>query len=106
MEYKYFLIGKFVATHLHHGEILHGHNFKCIAHFALQDEEYQKKIFYETVSKINYVNLNEIEFFKENTPSTENIALFIFNKLKECKCKTYSVEVFETEDASGGVYKC
>lgn len=106
MKYKHYLVERFVATHLHHGEILHGHNFKCITYFNLQEEENLKKTFGEIISKLNYVHLNSMDFFKKKVPSTENIALFIFNHLKKCNNKVISVEVFETDDASGGIYQC
>jgi len=106
LKFTHYLINTFVATHLHHGEILHGHNFKCKAIFRLKNESLNRKYFKEVMEKLNYTHLNELQFFKKNTPSTENIALFIYQSLKQYNCDIISVEVFETDNASGGVRQC
>jgi 6-pyruvoyl-tetrahydropterin synthase len=106
VKFSHYLISSFVATHLHHGEILHGHNFKCKAVFQLKNEQLNKKHFYKIMEKLNYIHLNTLPFFKKNTPSTENIALFIFQYLKQYNCNVFSVEVFETDNASGGIKQC
>lgn len=104
--YSYFLKGKFIATHLHFGEILHGHNFKCIVKFNLEKTDLLKEKFNSVIEKIHYVHLNQLDFFKNNSPSTENIAIYISEQLEKENCFHKSVEVFETDDASGGLIKC
>lgn len=104
--FNFILKGNFVATHLHFGEILHGHNFKCEAKFKFENIDFIKEKFNKLMGKIDYVHLNELEFFKENLPSTENIAVFIANQLEENGCFVKSVEVFETDNASGGIKIC
>ncbi|BBB32742.1 6-pyruvoyltetrahydropterin/6-carboxytetrahydropterin synthase [Thermotomaculum hydrothermale] len=101
-EYSFVLKKYFVASHIHNGEDIHGHNFYCIGEFELDKVEKVKKEFDKTLKLLDYRILNEIDFFKEKTPSTENIALFIYQNLKD-KIKVKKIEVFETVNFSGGV---
>jgi len=103
-EFSYTLKKYFVASHIHNGEEIHGHNFLCIGEFDLVNEEETKKYFFETIGLLHYKILNEIDYFKTKTPSTENIALFIFETLEQ-KVGVKKIEVFETENFSGGVRK-
>ncbi len=73
-------------------ESLHGHNWKIVVSVkALKvptsgmviDFGDLKKITNEVLSKLDHKNLNDIDYFKENNPSSENIAYYIFNQLKE-----------------------
>ncbi len=101
-EFSYILKQYFVASHIHNGEDIHGHNFLCIGEFELKNTEEIKKEFKNALKTINYKILNEIDFFTTKTPSTENIALYIFKILKN-KFKVKKIEVYETVNFSGGV---
>ncbi len=104
-EFYYQLKKYFVASHIHNEETPHGHNFLCIATFQYEKPQIIQELFEKAIGKLHYKLLNEIDFFKKRTPSTENIAIFIFNQLnKDLKVK--SVEVFETNNFSGGVKEC
>lgn len=102
VEFSYILKKYFVASHIHNGEDIHGHNFFCIGEFEATNTEKIKEEFNKTLKLLDYKTLNDIEFFKTKTPSTENIALFIFENLKD-KIKVKKIEVFETANFSGGV---
>ncbi len=101
-DFSYILKKYFVASHIHNGEDIHGHNFYCIVEMQTEDTENAKKEFLNILNLLNYKVLNEIEFFKNNPPSTENIAVFIFENLKN-KVNIKKIEVFETINFSGGV---
>ncbi len=64
-----------------------------------------KNILKEVLSELDHRLINELPYFKEKNPSSENIARFIFERVKE-KLKNYpnvrvkEVTVFETEKAS------
>ncbi len=100
-EFSFILKKHFVASHLHNGEDIHGHNFFCIGEFEMDNPEEIKQAFENTLKLLDYKVLNNLDYFKTKTPSTENIALFIFQKLKQFKVK--KIEVFETINFSGGV---
>lgn len=73
-------------------ENLHGHNYQVevfvLAKHLNNDEMVidfteLKKITKDVLNQIDHCLLNDIEFFKQNNPTSENIALFIYDKILE-----------------------
>lgn len=73
-------------------ERLHGHNFQVEALFSgstlskegiLLDFKVLKAYLKEILDRLDHTYLNEIPFFQERASSSEYIAMFIFNSLKE-----------------------
>ncbi len=59
----------------------------------------------EVLSELDHRLINELPYFQKRNPSSENIAKFIFERVKEkLRCyphvKVKEVTVFETEKAS------
>ncbi|QER42023.1 6-carboxytetrahydropterin synthase QueD [Thermodesulfobacterium sp. TA1] len=94
-------------------EKLHGHNWKVEVVVEgeklneldmLIDFKLLKQALRETLEKIDHRLLNDIPYFLEVNPSSERIAQYIFQTLKE-KLSSYpnlrlrEVTVFETEKA-------
>lgn len=94
----------------YHGkcENLHGHNWKVEAYLKgdnlnktemLVDFKILKARLKEILETLDHKYLNEqVEFFKTNNPTSENIAVYIYNSLKETfGGMTDRVIVWETE---------
>jgi 6-pyruvoyltetrahydropterin/6-carboxytetrahydropterin synthase len=69
-----------------------------------------KKALKKVLSELDHKLLNDLPFFKENNPSSELIAYYIFKRLEEelspfPEVKVSSVTVFETEGASATYYE-
>lgn len=64
-----------------------------------------KKILKEVLDELDHRLINDLPYFQERNPSSENIARFVFERMKE-KLKAFpgvrvrEVTVFETEKAS------
>ncbi len=100
-------------------ENLHGHNWvvevevkgkKLNSIGLLIDFKELKKALKKVLSELDHKLLNELPFFKENNPSSELIAYYIFKRLEEelsafPEVKVSSVTVFETEGASATYYE-
>jgi len=114
--YKITIIDSFSAAHYlrdYDGkcENLHGHNWKIHAHVSgtvldkagmLIDFGVVKKALKKILLLLDHKNLNEeVEFFKKENPSSENIARFLFEKLEELiNSENYQVQgitVYETD---------
>jgi len=107
----------FAAAHRlknYHGacENLHGHNFtveatvvcsKLNEAFIGIDFKELKSILKEIVGELDHTYLNDHEYFKKTNPTSEIIAKYIFEKIKEKlnnkNCKPYSVSVFESKNS-------
>ena len=89
----------------------HGHNYTLEVVVAgepnldtgyLLDLKILKKIIRENViAKIDHKHLNfDVEFLKDKNPTAENIAIGIWNELKDKipSGKLYSVKIYETEN--------
>jgi len=73
-------------------EQLHGHNYKVQAiiktdelnsiGLAIDFKEFSK-LLKEVLSLLDHQYLNDLEYFKEQNPSTENIARFIYYGFKD-----------------------
>ena len=95
-------------------ENLHGHNWmvelvvegeKLNEIEILIDFKELKNTLKEVLSELDHRLINELPYFQKRNPSSENIAKFIFERVKEkLRCyphvKVKEVTVFETEKAS------
>jgi len=113
--YKIKITSSFSAAHFlreYKGkcEALHGHNWKvesAIGSGVLDkagmviDFSELKIILNSILDEFDHKNLNDLEYFKQHNPSSENIARHIFNKLKvkvtRSDCLVLEVRVWETE---------
>lgn len=116
----------FIKTHFSGGHHLrnypgdcekpHGHNWKVKVTVRAEkldelgmgiDFKELKKHVARTIDELDHCDLNEHPAFKEKNPSSEHIAMFIFDNLKEelltDRYHLYSVSVRET-DTSGVIY--
>ncbi|MDA8164822.1 MAG: 6-carboxytetrahydropterin synthase QueD [Desulfobacteraceae bacterium] len=116
----------FVTTHFSAGHHLrsypgncerpHGHNWKVEVKMEADsldelgmgiDFRKVKKAVGAVMDELDHRNLNEHPAFLEKNPSSENIAVYIFDSLgKELttdRCRPHSVTVYETE-SSGVTY--
>ena len=97
-------------------ELPHGHNWKVKVTVRAQqldnigmgiDFKVLKKQVKEVVDRLDHRDLNGMEEFAELNPSSEHIAMFIFDNLKQSlqheRYFLYSVTVMET-DTSGLTY--
>lgn len=97
---------------------LHGHNWKVSV--TVKAEELDelgfvidfrdlKKQTKEIISELDHTMINDHADFKSVNPSSENIAKWIFDKLKQSvnssRCRLYSVEVGETKNSSVTYYE-
>jgi len=113
--YKVKIIKQFSAAHSldnYKGkcEALHGHNWKVeVLASSLKlnssgmvvDFSDLKKATSNVLEELDHCHLNEIVYFKEHNPSSEEIAKYIFDKLKDeitvKGCKLEEIRVWETE---------
>ena len=82
----------------------HGHNYRLEVGVISQDQEQVNK---DTISgalapvlkTLDHHHLNfEIEWFKNNVPTTENIALFIADKIKSSIPELKVIRLYEAPD--------
>ncbi|UCC94898.1 MAG: 6-carboxytetrahydropterin synthase QueD [Candidatus Omnitrophota bacterium] len=98
-------------------ENLHGHNWKVevvVASVSLNssgmvmDFSDLRKILNEVVESLDHKHLNDLEYFSASAgggknPSSEEIARYIYNKVKEKisnnECRLQEVRIWETESS-------
>ena len=93
-------------------EGLHGHNWEVLATLSnkslapsgmIMDFSEFKKILISVLDALDHKHLNDLEYFKHQNPSSEEIAKYIFNCLKEKLPKKgerlEEVSVWETENS-------
>jgi len=89
-------------------ENVHGHNWKVEITVAgeqldksgmLVDFKYLKKGLNEILDRLDHKDLNNVEELKGVSPSSENIARFIYIELKKSFPRLKKVSVWETEKA-------
>jgi 6-pyruvoyltetrahydropterin/6-carboxytetrahydropterin synthase len=90
-------------------ERLHGHNWKVEVELAdekldnigmLVDFKVLKKSLKKLLNELDHTYLNEHPYFKEVNPTSENMAKYIFNRLKEdFGSLVYKVSVWESHNA-------
>jgi len=92
---------------------IHGHNWRITAAvraekldelgFVIDFRELRKRL-KEITDELDHSLINDHPYFKELNPSSENIAAWIFSRLKEKiddeRCRLHFIEVAETRDSS------
>jgi 6-pyruvoyltetrahydropterin/6-carboxytetrahydropterin synthase len=99
-------------------ENLHGHNWKVEAAVAsetldgsglVMDFGDLKKILKGILDELDHKLINDIEFFKTHNPTSENMAFYIFQCLKEKLAvsgrRVKRVDVWETRDSRASYYE-
>ena len=101
-------------------ENLHGHNFivevsviceKLDDAYIAIDFKLLKSMVAEIVDKLDHRYLNEIDYFDKTNPTSEMIAKYIFEQLKEKlkdrkeNCKPSKVSVFESLKAKATYFE-
>lgn len=95
----------------YHGkcEELHGHNWKVGVVVAspkldktgmVLDFKYLKKKLNDVLEKLDHKYLNRISYFKKANPTSENIAKYIYDSLKQQIPALKSVTVWENNTSS------
>ena len=99
-------------------ENLHGHNWSALVSIEADELDAMgvgidfvklKKFVEEILGELDYQNINEIPPFDDQNPSAENIARWLFLKLKE-KVNTPStrvkrVEIYEMEGCGASYFE-
>lgn len=92
----------------------HGHNWKVEVYIKgeklyksniLVDFKVLKKELKETLDILDHKDLNELEEFKNISPSSEIIAKFIYEKMKEKFELISKVSVWETEKSCASYFE-
>lgn len=107
--------GDFDAAHALRGyegkcERLHGHRFRVVASLDAQglnnigityDFVELKRHLNSVLSRLDHQNLNELPPFDRINPSSENIAVFVYNEMNKSLAdnKLASVEVWESPES-------
>lgn len=116
--YEVTIIKSFSAAHMLAAiggkcEELHGHNFKVELTVAAQDLNAAgvlvdfrdvKQWLSEVLDSLDHKHLNELSFFTETNPSSENIAKYICEEMKlkinSAEVKVSRVKVWESGEAA------
>jgi 6-pyruvoyltetrahydropterin/6-carboxytetrahydropterin synthase len=95
-------------------ERLHGHNFKVevflradklLPDGTVMDFRKLKSYLKEVLDILDHTNLNETPPFDQLNPSSENIAKFIYDKMKEkSNVDTLRVDVWESENSRASFF--
>jgi 6-pyruvoyltetrahydropterin/6-carboxytetrahydropterin synthase len=94
-------------------ENLHGHNWRIILTIKgeklndiglLIDFHEMKDILKKILTRLDHTNINDLDYFKEHNPSSENMASYLFNEAsEELKSLNYNeievdcITVYESE---------
>ena len=115
--YKVKVISNFSAAHFLRGykgkcESVHGHNWEIeviaantkLDHLGMViDFSLLKKITNNVLNELDHHNLNDLEYFTKHNPSSEEIAKYIFDKIKQQissnNCTLDEVRVWETDNS-------
>lgn len=94
-------------------EALHGHNWKVEAGLAARDVGRNglamdfhviKKALKKILGELDHGYLNELPYFKKHNPTSENLARYIYEKLriklKAADCGLQEVTVWESDNCS------
>lgn len=122
--YKLMIETSFSSAHQLRGykgkcENIHGHNWKVQVYVASEvlneidlviDFHEMKSMTSEIISKLDHTLLNNVFPFTEKNPSSENIARWIFESLREklakySEIKVSAVTVWESATASATYYE-
>lgn len=98
-------------------EAIHGHNWKVEVILESEnlnsegmvlDFKLAKKLLNQVLDKLDHKYINKIEPFNKVNPTSENIAKFIFQEIRERigdDLKVKKVTVWETENSSASYYE-
>jgi len=95
-------------------EALHGHNWKVevVAQSEVLDKigmlidfKFLKKELNALLDTLDHKYLNKMPYFLKNNPTSENIAKYIYDKLKNKIPEIYSVTVWESVNSSATYYE-
>jgi len=95
-------------------ESLHGHNWKVEAVVTsntldkcgmVMDFKILKTALKEILESLDHKYLNDIPYFKKVNPTSENIAKFIYQKIKLRIKKISAVTVWESENSAATYYE-
>ena len=108
---SYFSAAHFLRNYKGKCESLHGHNWKVEVEiskeklnssgFIMDFGELKEKL-NKVLEKLDHKVLNEIEYFKERNPTSEELAFYTFSQLKKIlpqDCKLIKVSIWEKEDS-------
>jgi 6-pyruvoyltetrahydropterin/6-carboxytetrahydropterin synthase len=89
-------------------EHLHGHNWKIEAAFEHSelgrdgiaiDFKDAKTLLKNAIDEMDHSYLNELKYFKFRNPTSENIAKFVYDKIRKKTAGIKSVSVWENESS-------
>ena len=92
----------------------HGHNWLVEAYVKgealdksniLVDYKVLKKELKAVLDLLDHKDINELPYFKNESPSSEIIAMFIYNKLKEKIVQVSKISVWETATSCASYYE-
>ena len=95
-------------------EELHGHNWKVEVSVSarkldktgmLMDFKVLKNKLNCILEQLDHKYLNNIPYFKKINPTSENIAEYIYDRLKTAGVKAHSVTVWESENSAATYYE-
>lgn len=90
-------------------EELHGHNWKIEAIVVTEkvdkigmvlDFKHLKEKLYAVLDKLDHKHLNKLPYFKKVNPTSENIARYIYEKLKSRIPELSAITVWENNTSS------
>ena len=95
-------------------EELHGHNWKVEVAVSAQaldkngillDFHHLKALLNKALEKLDHKYLNKIPYFKKVNPTSENIAKYLFERLKPALPELAAVTVWESECCQATYYE-
>ena len=95
-------------------ENMHGHNWLVEAYVRgtkldksniLVDYKVIKRALKEIIDYLDHKDINELPEFKGISPSSEVLAKFIYNKMKEKISLTYKVSIWETSTSCASYFE-
>jgi 6-pyruvoyltetrahydropterin/6-carboxytetrahydropterin synthase len=80
----------------------HGHDYKLVVSFKTENYQDYKELSHlvkQTTDVLDHHHMNfALEEFKTKIPTTENIAVYCFEKIQALNSKIISLKLYETED--------
>ena len=95
-------------------ENMHGHNWKVKVVYKAKKVDKQGMVIDFTILKnalnkilmeVDHKVLNDLPYFKKANPTSENIAKYIYEKLKTKSLKLKAVSVWETDTSCAKYYE-
>ncbi len=116
--YEIKVTAKFAAAHNLRNykgncENVHGHNwkvevtasFKQLKEGMAMDFRDLKRISDEVADELDHININELPYFKTENPTSENVARFFFERIKDQGVPVTKVSVSETDEYTASYTK-